>query len=178
MVAQVRARGLPAEEHDRERQYDGNAPRLQLLPDPPDPGPGTKGVDENAARHAALDGPPESIDDDLAGLVVGEDVEQEVHVRARIVYVGHEAGYGVLILREELHLVAVDNRLLSDVLHQSSSSGDPRRQFDIVGLHHPAHLLGRDLEHLGQLLEALPPPAGIGRPADEPVQDQGRPGQE
>jgi hypothetical protein len=80
VVAQVEAGDLAAEEAERQHLADERPCLAQLGDERLAVAARAKGVDEDAAGHAALDGTLERLDEPGGGLVIREDVVEQVHM--------------------------------------------------------------------------------------------------
>jgi hypothetical protein len=85
-------------------------------------------VGKQAADDTAVDCTGEGLDDAQRRGVVGHDVEQQVHVVARHVDVGHQAIDRSVVLRKNLGGVAAENRQAAEVFGQSHRVVERRSQ--------------------------------------------------
>ena len=170
MVAQIDAAGAAAEEADTHRLLRQDSRRQQPRQHPSEIRTRPQRIGEQAADDAAVDGPSQRIDDARRRGVVGNDVEQQVHVVVRHVDVGDQAVDRPVVVGEDLRGVAAQYRKPPEVFGQRHRMIERRAELRMEDVRVAAEPLVDRLGKLHELDVTLQAPGRRRRPADEQIQ--------
>ncbi len=149
-----------------------DAHRVQPRQELAECGPRAHRVGEHAARHATLDGTGERVDYACGHVIVGEDVEEQVHVRLRGIDVGDEPVDDALVVGEHLDRIAAEDRHLAQRLGEANG----RREFGswrgLVDRRAPREPPIDGFSAGEELVDARLAQRGQPRPADQQVERQ------
>ena len=111
------------------------------------PGSRAESVDQHPTGHAAGNGASQCGYDFLAGLVVGKDVIQKVHMRAAAVDVLRQQIDRCIVIRQEFGVIAAQAREASQILDQGGGLFQICREVRLLLLGHLRQPLVYGLEH-------------------------------
>ena len=127
VVSQVEARAFPPEDADGQHRGDGHAGAPQLRRELAQAARGTGGVHEHAAVHPAAGGAAHGIGDEASRVVVRKDVEEQMHMALRGVDVGDEPPDRLVVVVDELELVAIDDAEVAEIAGEQHGLEQLRR---------------------------------------------------
>ncbi len=123
---------MAAKEADRQRLRRGDAGSGEPWKHLAESGPRAHRIREDPTGDTALDGARERIDDARGHGIVGEDVEEEMHVPLRRIDVGDETIDDFVVGGEHLDRVAAENRHVAERFGEAHGRREFRAGFGVV----------------------------------------------
>ena len=171
MIAQVEA-SRPAEESDAHRLSRQDSRRFEARNQTLETGARAQRIGQNTTHHASVDGVLQRFHHARGRAVVGDDVEEQMHVVTRGIYISDETIDESIVVGQYFGGVATENRQLPQLLCQR----DGLVQLDAdIGVR-DIGFLGKPLENRSaqvfKLQMSLQAPPRQRRPADQCIQNQ------